>query len=784
MHVGQNALIACYSSSVQMTVILVTIVGIKAEYAAVDVFKTDSKGYGLRTIEPIKKNTFIIEYTGEIVPKEVFYQRQTDYAKEGIEHFYFMSLTNGELIDATKKGCIARFMNHSCNPNCFIQKWIVNKRTRIGIFALRDIVLGEELTFDYNTDRKGMAAQKCYCGEENCCGYLGGQKGSDDESDEDEIVPIEDPEDVPEFIRTMIHTLHNRDEVLDILHRLEITDDNAVFSKFKHLHGLLVLKAYLVEWRQDDEIVLKTLEVLPKLPILARNTITDAKIEEKMEIFKERTPRMKELVDALLEKWGSLTVLHRCPKKTVSQDMNPVVTFMIRTDHLQQTRIGHHRYRPTPQLVARHQRSPNKGESSDVAAVVTNNNKTATSPSQANLTTPPQPPQPTLSLPDPTSLPQVPKNIKPGSLPPNWCEVVGDEGQIYYFNVVTNKTQWERPVVEDRQTLEGYSVASINAVIERVMASQQVAVEPEPQGGAKEEPAAVMNEGEFKDEPLERRVYGGGVQKTRQAAGPPGRGQRIPPPEGGGVRRDRLPSVAYQETMTELLHHPTFELSLRFAGTTVGREKVYRAVQYFSRFLAWYLYRQGYSKETVQRFANLKSTLTVSRKLMRLGKPLEHLQAASKAIKDSDEFTRFTSIGRQLGYAGYLFWDTFVWLHLSGVYRFQEIKKINQNAARFWLFGIVCSIFSGFYKLRRLAFHSRIRQKLPETLDDTATEAKGASERRRVIHQLVQDSLDLTLPATALGYLKFDDGLLGIIGFITSIMGARNQWEKVKFGSR
>ncbi|CAG8468302.1 2901_t:CDS:2 [Ambispora leptoticha] len=55
----------------------------------------------------------------------------------------------------------------------------------------------------------------------------------------------------------MIHTLHSRNEVLDILHCLEITDNNAVFSKFKHLHGLLVLKAYLVEWRQDDEIVLK-----------------------------------------------------------------------------------------------------------------------------------------------------------------------------------------------------------------------------------------------------------------------------------------------------------------------------------------------------------------------------------------------------------------------------------------------------------------------------------------------------------------------------------------------
>ncbi|CAG8725716.1 1405_t:CDS:2, partial [Ambispora leptoticha] len=74
--------------------------------------------------------------------------------------------------------------------------------------------------------------------------------------DNEETVQIQDAEDVPEFIRTMIRTLHNRDEVFKMLHCLKVIDDNDVFSKFKHLHGLLVLKAYLVEWRQDDEIVL------------------------------------------------------------------------------------------------------------------------------------------------------------------------------------------------------------------------------------------------------------------------------------------------------------------------------------------------------------------------------------------------------------------------------------------------------------------------------------------------------------------------------------------------
>lgn len=53
---------------------------------------------------------------------------------------------------------------------------------------------------------------------------------------------------------------------------------------------------------------------------------------------------------------------------------------------------------------------------------------------------------------------------------------------------------------------------------------------------------------------------------------------------------------------------------LKFTATTVGRDKLYRGVQYFSRFLAWYLLRQGASKETVARFNNLKKTLGLSRK--------------------------------------------------------------------------------------------------------------------------------------------------------------------------
>jgi peroxin-11B len=66
----------------------------------------------------------------------------------------------------------------------------------------------------------------------------------------------------------------------------------------------------------------------------------------------------------------------------------------------------------------------------------------------------------------------------------------------------------------------------------------------------------------------------------------------------------------------QIVLHPTVDRSLKYASTTVGRDKAYRAVQYFARFLAWCLQRQNYDKETIQRLSNLKSTLGLSRKRM------------------------------------------------------------------------------------------------------------------------------------------------------------------------
>uniref|UniRef100_A0A0D9VH08 Histone-lysine N-methyltransferase n=1 Tax=Leersia perrieri TaxID=77586 RepID=A0A0D9VH08_9ORYZ len=147
----------------------------RRNYAKLCRFNTGKKGFGLQLNEDVSEGQFLIEYVGEVLDITAYESRQRYYASKGQKHFYFMALNGGEVIDACTKGNLGRFINHSCSPNCRTEKWMVNGEVCIGIFAMRNIKKGEELTFDYNYVRvSGAAPQKCFCGTAKCRGYIGG----------------------------------------------------------------------------------------------------------------------------------------------------------------------------------------------------------------------------------------------------------------------------------------------------------------------------------------------------------------------------------------------------------------------------------------------------------------------------------------------------------------------------------------------------------------------------------------------------------------------------------
>ncbi|KAF8451508.1 hypothetical protein BGX38DRAFT_1091722 [Terfezia claveryi] len=130
--------------------------------------------WGLYAMENISANDMIIEYVGEIVRQQVADMREKKYLKQGIGSSYLFRIDENTVIDATKKGGIARFINHSCTPNCTAKIIKVEGTKRIVIYALRDIAREEELTYDYKFERELDSDERipCLCGSSGCKGFL------------------------------------------------------------------------------------------------------------------------------------------------------------------------------------------------------------------------------------------------------------------------------------------------------------------------------------------------------------------------------------------------------------------------------------------------------------------------------------------------------------------------------------------------------------------------------------------------------------------------------------
>ncbi|KAF2205891.1 hypothetical protein GQ43DRAFT_467746 [Delitschia confertaspora ATCC 74209] len=139
----------------------------------VEVVETKDRGFGVRAMRSFDPYQIIVEYAGEIITQGECERRMKNEYKKN-KCYYLMSFDNKTIIDATR-GTIARFVNHSCEPNCEMIKWTVGTEPRMALFAgARGIMTGEELTYDYNFDPfSSKNIQICKCGTASCRGVLG-----------------------------------------------------------------------------------------------------------------------------------------------------------------------------------------------------------------------------------------------------------------------------------------------------------------------------------------------------------------------------------------------------------------------------------------------------------------------------------------------------------------------------------------------------------------------------------------------------------------------------------
>ncbi len=127
---------------------------------------------GIFAKHDIPNDTPIIEYVGEKITKAESRRRgdalMEKSKKTGCAAVYVFTLNKRYDIDGGKGRNPARYINHSCAPNC--EAYII--RGRIWIYSLREIKAGEELTYNYGFDADTWDDHPCRCGSKRCIGYI------------------------------------------------------------------------------------------------------------------------------------------------------------------------------------------------------------------------------------------------------------------------------------------------------------------------------------------------------------------------------------------------------------------------------------------------------------------------------------------------------------------------------------------------------------------------------------------------------------------------------------
>ena len=132
--------------------------------------QSNIQGLGLFATRDYQRNELIIEYSGEVIRRNLSSYREREYNRRGIGCYMF-TIDEHLIVDATIKGAPSRYINHSCNPNCYAEILKVDKHKKVLIIAQRRIKAGEEFSYDYKFDREEEKIA-CNCAAYNCLGYM------------------------------------------------------------------------------------------------------------------------------------------------------------------------------------------------------------------------------------------------------------------------------------------------------------------------------------------------------------------------------------------------------------------------------------------------------------------------------------------------------------------------------------------------------------------------------------------------------------------------------------
>uniref|UniRef100_T1JI86 Peroxisomal membrane protein 11B n=1 Tax=Strigamia maritima TaxID=126957 RepID=T1JI86_STRMM len=207
------------------------------------------------------------------------------------------------------------------------------------------------------------------------------------------------------------------------------------------------------------------------------------------------------------------------------------------------------------------------------------------------------------------------------------------------------------------------------------------------------------------------------------------------------------------------------ETLIKLNSQTQGRDRIIRLLQYGSKFIWWYLEKGRKDPLWIVRIKDLEYSLSTARKIFRLGRFLDTLNAALKSLHLQELSLRTTITFSKISSALYLLTDHIIWFGRVGLMAVDK-SKWTQQSNKFWLLSITFSLIRDLMEL----WHVLETQKNPKR-PISSPMLKCLRDRKDLTIDTVKNCCDVFIPATNLGFCNLSPGTIGLLGVVSSALG-------------
>ncbi|CAF1183188.1 unnamed protein product [Rotaria sordida] len=218
---------------------------------------------------------------------------------------------------------------------------------------------------------------------------------------------------------------------------------------------------------------------------------------------------------------------------------------------------------------------------------------------------------------------------------------------------------------------------------------------------------------------------------------------------------------------------------IRFTSRTAGRDKIYRIIQYASRFLAWYYIKKqrvANVERFVELFQNLESVMSLTRSGMRLGRFVDYVKSVLESfhIRNKRIGTLFGLIAVCQGL--YMLFDNILLLHRFKIIYLKNSQYLQQYLNQVWLLWLSLSLTRDYYEMQAsFAVGQHHQQQQDKSL---IRRANIFWANKPLVIDTIKNLCDLYIPLSNLNIVRVNTGLQGLAGTIASILGLLQLWDK------